>query len=215
MEALKPPSQGPSSRSRRLPRDARREEFLDAAAALTLDKGLDAVTMETVARRVGVSNTLAYAYFADRYEMLVALFDRETSIIDERLRVALEAPLPFEERLRHLCETACDVAIERGRVIGVLMHAPLGDGRLAARISTRSRAEEHRIARVLASEFGLADDVAAVEACLVLAMCQRVLAVVLEEPESRPTALDALVRLTMSGLRGLAQGPPGHPDLPQ
>jgi len=215
MEALKPPGQGPSSRSRRLPRDARREEFLDAAAALTLEKGLDAVTMEAVARRVGVSKTLTYAYFSDRYEMLVALFDRETSIIDEHLQAALEAPLPFEERLRHLCEVACDISIERGRLIGVLMHASLGDGRLAARSSTRSRAEERRIARVLTSEFGLADDVAAVEACLVLAMCQRVLGYVLEEPESRPTALDALVELTMRGLRGLAVDAPGDLDLPQ
>jgi len=50
-------------RPARLPRNERREQLLDVAAGLILEKGTEAVTMEGVAAAAGVSKGLGYAYF--------------------------------------------------------------------------------------------------------------------------------------------------------
>jgi len=195
----------------RLPRAVRRDQLLDATAALILEHGLDAVTMEAVADRVGVSKTLGYAYFTDRIELLTALWDRESSVVDQRLRVALDGQASFEQGLRCLAEAACDVALERGRLIGVLMAAPI-DARLTVRTTGRARAEARRIAKMITAQYHLADDVAEVESALVLAACQRSLGYVVEHPESRAVAIDTLVRATIGGLRALAGCDAAHPD---
>lgn len=60
--------------SARLGRAARREALLDVAAGLVGSGQLDAVTMESVAEASGVSRALVYRHFANRAELLGALY---------------------------------------------------------------------------------------------------------------------------------------------
>ena len=82
-------------RFRRLPRAERRELLLDEAARLAIEGGIDAVTMERVGESAGATRTLAYAYFANRHELLVALLEREmgrlAARVDDRMRTAGDA----------------------------------------------------------------------------------------------------------------------------
>jgi AcrR family transcriptional regulator len=54
------------------------ERILDAAAALFVERGVNAVGMGEIARAAGCSRATLYRYFADRHELHVAFVHRET-----------------------------------------------------------------------------------------------------------------------------------------
>jgi len=55
------------------------------AAQLIIDDGVDSVTMESVAAAAGVSKGLGYAYFDDRGDLLMAVLNRETHLMERRI----------------------------------------------------------------------------------------------------------------------------------
>jgi AcrR family transcriptional regulator len=59
---------------RRLPRDQRRTQLLEAAAGIVRDEGADALTLARVAERAGVSKPVAYEHFETRTGLLKALY---------------------------------------------------------------------------------------------------------------------------------------------
>lgn len=61
---------------RRLRPEQRRDELLDAAAAIILEAGADAMTMDGVATAAGVNKALLYHYFTGRDGLLAALQER-------------------------------------------------------------------------------------------------------------------------------------------
>ncbi len=63
--------------ARRLPPEERREQLLDAALDLMVESGVEAVSMESVARRAGVTKPVVYGIFADRGALLFDLLERE------------------------------------------------------------------------------------------------------------------------------------------
>lgn len=69
-----------STRSSRAPRLApaeRREQLLDAALRVVSERGFDAVTVDSIARRAGVTRPVVYDLFGDLKSVLLALIDRE------------------------------------------------------------------------------------------------------------------------------------------
>lgn len=77
-------------RAPRLPREERREQVLDATLHLTAEHGFSGVSMEAVAREVGVAKTVVYDAFANKGELLMALFERE----QERTLAEIAAAVP-------------------------------------------------------------------------------------------------------------------------
>ncbi|MBB5960303.1 AcrR family transcriptional regulator [Saccharothrix tamanrassetensis] len=61
----------------RLPPAQRRDQLLDGALALLAEGGFDALTMEAVARRSGVTKPVVYELFANRAEVISGLLARE------------------------------------------------------------------------------------------------------------------------------------------
>ncbi len=74
----------------RLPREERREQVLDATLHLIAEGGFSDVSMEAVAREVGVAKTVVYDAFANKEELLNALFVRE----QERTLAEIAAVIP-------------------------------------------------------------------------------------------------------------------------
>jgi AcrR family transcriptional regulator len=68
----------------------RREQLLDVAKAIVLDRGFHAVSMEAVAREAGVSRPIVYGHFRDLEGVLEALVGRE----GERALMQLQDVLP-------------------------------------------------------------------------------------------------------------------------
>lgn len=72
-------------RAPREPIEVRRQQVLDAARALYLAGGFQAVNMEAIAREIGVSKPVVYAAYPDVEAVIVALVDREYTSIHKAM----------------------------------------------------------------------------------------------------------------------------------
>jgi len=113
---------------KRLKGAERRALFLDAAAEIVIEQGVEAVTMEGVALRTGVTKALGYRYFTDRDDLLGALFDRENGMYVERWNKLLPRDAPFDEWVRGALRLWFLRADERGELF---MRLVSDNGRLA------------------------------------------------------------------------------------
>src|SRR4051812_20761604 len=79
----------------RMPVDDRREQILDAALDIIARDGWAALTIEAIAREVGVTRPVVYGAFTDLGAILSALFVRQ----EERALSVIEEALPGLEDL--------------------------------------------------------------------------------------------------------------------
>lgn len=103
--------------------EERRAHLLAAAADLLVDEGLDALTMEAVAQRAGVSKSLGWAYFSNVAELVRALLDRELSAVYGRIEDAIDGAPDFEAKVRAAVTAYFDVVDERGAVLRAVQTA--------------------------------------------------------------------------------------------
>jgi AcrR family transcriptional regulator len=66
----------------------RRTSILDAAEAIAVASGWDAVTVVEVARRARLSRALVYVYFKDRAQLLIGIRDRAFEMLGRHLAAA-------------------------------------------------------------------------------------------------------------------------------
>ena len=62
-------------------KDRRRDEILDAAAAVAGEHGMAEFTMDQVARKARLSRALLYVYFQDKQDLLMGLADRAHAML--------------------------------------------------------------------------------------------------------------------------------------
>ena len=108
------------TRASRLRPQQRRAHLLDVAAELVLDTGFEALTMEGLAQRAGVSKGLGYAYFQNAEELALALYDREVGEVYRRIEEATTATASFETRVRHAVNVYLDTVAQRGALLATL-----------------------------------------------------------------------------------------------
>lgn len=91
----------------RLTGDERREALLDVTRVLVLENGPRAITMGSVAHRAAVTRALLYKHFANKDDLLAALYHREAARLDRAMRrVIAEAEDTFEGKLRAFVQGA-------------------------------------------------------------------------------------------------------------
>ncbi len=110
-------------RAKRLSAEARRDQLLDSAATLLVTRGIDAVTMESVAFAAGTSKTLGYAYFENSGHLVAALRARELRALYQRLEAATEGLTSFDARLSAAVHAYFDTVAERGMLLARLNEA--------------------------------------------------------------------------------------------
>lgn len=71
-------------------KERRRAEIVDAAEAAGREVGLDALTMDDVARRARLSRALLYVYFQDRSDLMFGLCERAMGMLHGRFVEAAE-----------------------------------------------------------------------------------------------------------------------------
>lgn len=124
----------------RLSRAVRRDALLDTAVALVASGDIHDVSMETVAERAGVSRPLVYKHFANRDELLAAVYRREATLVHHELAAEVEAAETVEEMYRTLVKGSLRAAAERGQVFAALRAA--GGWNKEVREEQRSRDRE-------------------------------------------------------------------------
>src|SRR5215831_19269958 len=75
-------------------REARREQILDAARACMLEHGLEAVSMEMIIARSGLSTGAVYRYFKGKDEIIEAAITAAAREIGAAVAPILAPPAP-------------------------------------------------------------------------------------------------------------------------
>jgi len=117
-------------RAQRPPRSLSRTAIIDAALAVLDAEGLSAVTMRRVAEQLGTGPASLYAHFADKEEMVDAVFDRVAHEVTIPDRVD---PEHWQDQLKELMHDVW-VTLRRHRDIARagLGKVPTGEGALRA-----------------------------------------------------------------------------------
>ncbi len=105
---------------KRLTHDQRRAHLLDVATELLLEHGFEAVTMEAIKERAGISRGLAYTHFDNAEELVFALYEREMTELERRLDAMGALPATFDERVRLATTTYFAFVADRGGLLATL-----------------------------------------------------------------------------------------------
>lgn len=100
--------------------DARREQILDSAVALIIDRGLSSCTLEAVSVQARISKPLIYKYFLRLEDLFKALVEREYRYLRGSGLNVLPLDVPFEEIIRRSNLRAMEYLYERGPIMRLL-----------------------------------------------------------------------------------------------
>jgi len=114
---------------RRCRRDAVAEAILDAAESVIARRGWQRTTIHHIAAQAGCAGGTLYLYFANKEELLQALFARLNDELDARMMAALQgggAPL---QRIRRAVETVLEHCEKHGSSLDVVFLPERGRAR--------------------------------------------------------------------------------------
>jgi AcrR family transcriptional regulator len=190
----------------RLPRADRRDALLDAAAALVAAGDIDAVSMETVAEKAGVSRPLVYKHFANRRELLAEVYRREAALLHDELAAAVSAADTIEGRFRALVHGALAAEADRGAALSALRAAGGRNRQLREEQRARDRVTVRWFARQAVRELAMDERRARAGASILLRAIESVLAEWRLRPTPARAALleDTYVSIAMGALERLA-----------
>lgn len=125
------PTSTPSRR--RLPREARTRQLLEASWTLIRDEGTDALTLGRLAEAAGITKPVVYDHFGTRNGLLAALYEdydiRQTALFD----AAVAAAKPnVQDKARVIASAYVDCVLTQGREIQGVLAALSGSPELAA-----------------------------------------------------------------------------------
>jgi AcrR family transcriptional regulator len=154
-EATARPVEADAVESARLTRGERRDALLDVAVELLTSGDVTAVSMEAVAERAGVSRALVYKHFANRSELLAAVYRREATHLHRRLAREVAASESLEGMFRALIHGALHAAGERGHLFAALRSAGGWNRELRHEQRTRDVDTVHAFAARAVRELGI------------------------------------------------------------
>ena len=185
----------------------RRDALIDAAAELVAANDVEAVSMEAVAERAGVSRPLVYKHFGNRSELLAAVYRRESALLHAELTADVSAAKTLEDTFRALIHGALRAQSTRGATFAALR---------AAGLRTRERRDEQRrrdrtTLRFFASQAVREFDLDRAQARAAVAILLGAIDAALAQWRARPTPdhavllEDTYVSVAMGGLERLAR----------
>jgi AcrR family transcriptional regulator len=191
----------------RLSRAERRDALLDATAALVETGYIEDVSMEAVAERAGVSRPLVYKHFANRSEMLGALYQREAANLHAEMAAQVMAAETLEDMFRALVRSALEARATRGAAFTALRAAGVRDRERREEQRRRDRTTLRYFATRAERDFHLDGRQAKAGAAILLGAVEAVLAQWRVRPTREHAALleDTYVALVMGGLEELAR----------
>jgi AcrR family transcriptional regulator len=190
----------------RVGRAERRELLLDAAAALVADGAIDTLSMEAVAERAGVSRPLVYKHFANRDELLGAVYRREAAALHDQLTAEVAAADDLEDMFRALVHGALRAAADKRGLFASLRAAGAWSPEVRREQRGRDRTTARAFTRRAVRELGVPEDVATTGIALLLTLVDPVLVRWRAAPTPDHAALleDTYMTIVSSSLAAMA-----------
>lgn len=99
-------------------REDAKKKIIAAALEVVAEKGWDAVTIEAIAQRVGVTKGALYTYFENREELL-----REVSFaVFRNIRVSFEATLADEDDIHKIIRNLAELIFEQQKPYATIFY---------------------------------------------------------------------------------------------
>jgi len=174
------------------------------AAELIVDKGIDSVTMESVAAAAGVSKGLGYAYFTDRGDVLMAVLTREMRSMERRIGRAVANADTFEAKLRAGTKAWFDTVSERGTLFSTLLSTSQIRGKRAKERKANLNRWESFYADLAERELGIPRRQAEIASAVLIAGLSGVVRRWVDNRDPRYLLEETFVQFALGGLRGLA-----------
>ncbi|HET6949363.1 MAG TPA: TetR/AcrR family transcriptional regulator [Acidimicrobiales bacterium] len=200
-----------AGRPGRLGRTERRETLLDVAAALVGSGSPEAVTMEAVAERAGVSRPLVYKHFHNRSELLSAVYRREAAHVHDLLTAEVAAAASIHDMFRALVRGALRAAAEQGDLFAALR----ASGAWSPEVRREQRARDRRTSRAFAAraekELGIEPEAATAGTAMLLSLIDPVLSQWRLDPTAHQARLleTTFMTIVTASLTALASGGDG------
>ena len=187
----------------------RRAQLLDVARRVFGTSGFHAASMETVAKRAGVTKPILYDHFPSKKDLYLALLDADLAILQDEVSKALASPLGNRERIRASFQAYFDFVDEHAEGFRLLMQETVGsEAVFRARVAEVRDQILKEVADLIVRESrGRLDRTEAETVALALVgMAETVAqADVGASAAERQEALDTLVRLAWRGITGVTE----------
>jgi len=106
-------------------RQERERLILQATSEVLVEKGYDAMSMEEVATRIGISRAAIYLHFPSKEDLVLALLQRGIATSAERLDALLAETASPREKVRAIIERSYGSTPQPSfQVFHALMHSP-------------------------------------------------------------------------------------------
>lgn len=181
----------------------RLEQLMDAAADIIVEAGLPALTMKSVARRVGISEAQAHNYFRQRKDLLVALARRELNAMESRRRTEISRGHDRYTKIALSTITYLREAADRGALVQVLTQSAEVREALRAERAATQRADRDQVMGNLTETYGVPRDVARAMTTVLTAICLRAGRLVGNGKLDLDAAERLTLAITMTGNRDL------------
>lgn len=90
---------GAASRPKRLPREVRERQILDAAVTVFAEHGYHAASMDEVSATAGISKPMIYSYLGSKEDLFAACIRREVTRLLESIVASARPGLPPDQQL--------------------------------------------------------------------------------------------------------------------
>jgi AcrR family transcriptional regulator len=134
-------------------RAQQREALLDAAEAILLESGHNALTFRALGERTGLARNSIYRYFSSRDDLIAALCERDMPRWLDELETAMAAAGSPDERVAAFVSTQLRLVAHGSHRMAQL----LGDAPLGPAVRARINALAYRPAALLEPELGSDD----------------------------------------------------------
>lgn len=204
---------GPPGGKRDRNRKQRTEALLAASLGLFLDRGLEAVTVDDIAREAGMAKGNFYRYFKDKDDLVDALFEPILGEVRDAMRRCADtlSRAKGEQELyaayEVLAKTLAKVALPRLDVVRLYLQERRSPG-VGARIPIRRLSDQINETAVRLTEVAVQNGLLRVPDprisafAVVGAVEELMLAVLQERLDAPPTEIiDTLITLVLDGIR--------------
>jgi AcrR family transcriptional regulator len=122
---------------------AMRDEVFNTSVKILADEGLSALTLDRIAKEVGVSRPTLYNYFPDRGGVLIYIEDRVFGKLTEKLDEIAANSTPAKQRLKSIATTAIESLTRESALLLAFFHQELIENAvLEAKAARRKRATD-------------------------------------------------------------------------
>ena len=190
-------------RGSRLPRGERREQLLEAASELFVDRGYHAAGMDEIADRAGVSKPVLYQHFTSKLDLYLAVLQQHVEILVSSVRQALDTSTDNRQRLHDAVQAFFDFIEDDSQGFRLIFENDyVTEPQVAAQVKVATEACTDAVFDLVSRDSGLEPHRARMIAVGLVALsvdCARYW-LADDRPVSKEAAVDGTVQFAWGGL---------------